>query len=104
MIEFVCTGAEIATANDVEWAVEVLTGRLSGERLADTRWTEEVDDETLALATNEVVEGALAARAQATVRFNEGAQQRLPLGRKDQSCEYFVIPVDRRDVIDVVFD
>ena len=99
-----CTGAEIATANDVEWAVEMLAGRLSGERLADTRWTEEVDDETLALAADEVVEGTLAARAQATVRLDEGAQQCLPLGRKDQPCEYLVIPVDRRDVIDVVFD
>ena len=99
-----CTGAEVTTPNDVERAVEVLASRLSGERLAYTRRTEEVDDETLALAADEVVERTLAARAQATVRFNEGAQQCLPLGRKDQSCEYFVIPVDRRNVVDVVLD
>ncbi len=104
LVELVRGRSEVAAADDVQRAVEVLAGRLSGECLADTGRTEEVDDETLALAADEIVEGTFAARAQPSVRLDERAQQRLPLGRQDQTRKRLVVPVDRRDMVDVVLN
>lgn len=50
---------EVATAHDIQRASDVLAGSLSGQSLPHSGWTEEVDDEPLPLAADEVVEAGV---------------------------------------------
>ena len=48
--------SEVTAAHDVERSADVLAGGLRREGLADARRAKKADDETLAFATDEVVE------------------------------------------------
>ena len=74
----------------------MLAGGLRGEGLADSRRTKEVYDETLALATNEVVEHGVG-----VMSLNERAKESLPVFWKNESFEGLGVPLDGRDVLHI---
>lgn len=50
---------EVAASHNIQRASDVLAGSLRGECLSHSGWTEEVDDEPLPLAADEVVEAGV---------------------------------------------
>lgn len=65
----------------------MLRSRLCGQRLADTGRAEQVNDEPVTLALDEIVELKVG-----FVSFDERAEQGLSVGRQDEVRERFVVP------------
>ena len=68
------------------------------ERLTHARWSEEVDDETLSLALDEVIEANLL-----VMSFDEGLKKSLAAGRNDEVSKRFIVPLHVLDPLDVEF-
>ena len=77
----------------------MLTRRFRRERLPDAGRAEEVDDEALALALDEVVEVKVR-----IVRLDERLQEGLVVAREDEVREGLGGPLDWLDVLDVELD
>lgn len=77
----------------------MLTRRFRRERLPDAGRAEEVDDEALALALDEVVEVKVR-----IVRLDERLQEGLVVAREDEVREGLGGPLDGLDVLDVELD
>ena len=73
--------------------MDMLARRLGRQRLAHTRRTEEINDETLSLALDEVVEAEIC-----VVSVDERAQQVLSVCCEDEALERLVVPHDGLDV------
>ena len=91
-----CT--QVATADDIQRSPYVLARRLCGQGLSDTGRTEEVDDEPLTLALDEIVEPDVG-----VVRVDERAKEVLTVCGEHETFKRLVVPFDRHDVDDVEF-
>ena len=95
--------AQIAAADDEQGPAQMLARRFGGERFAHAGGTEEVNDEALALTTDEIVERRTAL-VELAVRLDERPKKRFALIRQHEARERFVVPVNRSDVAHVEFD
>ena len=73
--------------------------RFGGESLADTGGTEEVHDETVSLALDEVIKAD-----SAMMGFDKGTEEVLPIGREDEIGECIIIPIDVLDPVHIKFN
>jgi hypothetical protein len=80
---------KVASADNVQRPFHVLAGRLSGEGLADTRGSEQIDNKTMAFALDEVIEAKLA-----VVRLDERLEEVLSAIWENEVGEGIVVPLD----------
>ena len=74
----------------------MLAGGLRGEGLADARRAKEINDETLALATDEVVKSRVG-----IMSLNKRAKENLAVFWKNESFKGLGIPLDGRDMLHI---
>ena len=110
--------SQVSSTDEVQRAANVFGGGFGGESLAyehqvscssrnailreqhtDTRRPEEVDNETMTLALDEVVETELA-----MVSFDEGLEELLASFWKDEVGERVFVPLNVLDKLDVELD
>ena len=87
---------KVASADNVQRPLHVLAGRLGGEGLTDARGSEQIDNEAMAFALDEIVEAKLA-----VVRLDERLKQILSAIWENEVGEGVVIPFDFFNELDV---
>jgi len=89
---------QVAPTNNIQRAPDVFARRFRREGLSNSRWAEEIDDQTVSFAFDEVVESNFL-----MVRFNEGLEKVLAVVGEDEVSECVGVPIDFTDFLDVEF-
>ena len=88
---------QVTPTNDIQRAPDVFVRPFRREGLSNSWWTKEIDDQTVSLAFDEVVESNFL-----MVRFNERLEVLAVVG-EDEVSECVGVPIDIANFLDVKF-
>jgi hypothetical protein len=89
---------QVTPTNDIQRAPDVFARRFCREGLSNSRWAEEIDDQTVSFAFDEVVESNFL-----MVRFDEGLEEVLAVVGQDEVSECVGVPIHIANFLDVEF-
>jgi len=89
---------QVTPTNDIQRAPDVFARRFRREGLSSSRWAEEIDDQTVSFAFDEVVESNFL-----MVRFDERLEEVLAVVGEDEVSECVGVPIDIANFLDVEF-
>jgi hypothetical protein len=89
---------QVTPTNDMQRAPDVFARRFRREGLSNSRWAEEIDDQIVCFAFDEVVESNFL-----MVRFDERLEEVLAVVGEDKVSECVGVPIDIANSLDVEF-
>ena len=87
---------QVTPTNDIQRAPDVFARRFRRERLSNSQWAEQIDDQTVSFAFDEVIESNFL-----MVRFDEGLEEVLAVVGEDEVSECVGVPIDIANFLDV---